>query len=672
MLDEDWCPIVQVHGLFQDIKGVAGMGDAPRCGLLMELYGVSLYDVLHKSQHALVELQRGRPLPPFTNESKRTVARNVASACRYLHDLGIMHRDLKDCNVLVDPGNKYRAKLTDFGASAQACVLPVAAMLTLRGAGTSKNTRQVFQQETAGTTHTLAPEALLAQDVADESVAQADKELDYRAIDVYAYGILLCALWDHDEEDQRRHIKRYIKAGGDLERQMALGCKHHVRDRDAHPPHGLRPAIPPMLERHPKYPDVAHDPVHGMPPLFVELMEDCWHFDPDERPSFSGICKRLKRELRHEASLGTPLAAAASLPASERLRVMLNVSYSPKIAWGQPECVFTLAARVENHGTAVNLTDGVAGDVITHTFPFLACAGESVSLHLSHSLYAGDTPRPEDTWVGEADCADLLTNIQAGEAPQELPERKMVLRPHWSAPVALTQNAAASGAAVALFVKISRTPAPGAADSRPKARNLGVVQLALQSQSGVLSRSNSAKMPNRLPRPLREERHWQDCQVFISYRDSETGVTGSNFAFRLQEALETAGYSVFCYGSLLKVPQNRWLSPFTDGVQVCKAFIPICSPEYGDLDQAPWSAAELLHAVREQKRAPEGWPRIIPIRHHGAYPPSAEINVIAGLEEFDCVPDQDEYCKTPEARRMKLDDVWQLVIARLEDADVKP
>jgi hypothetical protein len=203
--------------------------------------------------------------------------------------------------------------------------------------------------------------------------------------------------------------------------------------------------------------------------------------------------------------LGVPLAAAVSPPASERLRVMLNVSYSPKIAWGQPECVFTLNTTVESHGTPVTLTEGVDGDVITHTFPFLVCAGESVSLHLSHSLYAGDTPRPEDTWVGKADCARLLTNIQAGEAPQELPERKMALKPSWGVPGA---QSATKGAAVALFVKVVRTPAPGAADSSPKPRSLGVLQVELQPRDGV-ARHNSAKLPNRVSSAIRRERNWR-------------------------------------------------------------------------------------------------------------------------------------------------------------------
>lgn len=580
----------------------------------------------------------------------------------------------------------------------QACALPVthaAAALTPRAAGTSKNTRQVIQQESAGTTHTLAPEALLAQDPFDDRVKEADKELDYRAIDVYAYGILLCALWDKDDEQlgPRRHIP--LPAGTmdlkeeKLEREMYLACKDHVRDMETYPPHGLRPAIPPMLERHRDFPNVAHnpDPKRGMPPLYVKLMDECWRYDPDERPSFSGICKRFKQELREEEEKQVELRRKESLskpvvpvPASERLRVMLNVSYCPKVAWEQSKCVFTLNTKVESHGTITMKPtgvdgetakhtfldgDGVDGDKAKYTFPFLVSTGDSVSLQLSYSLYDGDVPRPEDTWVGEAACSDLLTNIQG---PQVLRERKMALEPYWDAPAALTQKAATKGAAVALIVKIKRTTAAGV--SKPLV-NLGVLQVELLPKDGV-PRLSSVRKLSRVSTVVREDCSWKDNQVFISYRESETGLKGSNFAFRLQEALESVGYSVFCYGALFKVPQNRWISPFTDGVQLCQAFIPICSPEYGDLDLAPWCAAELLHAVREQERAPVGWPRIIPIRHHGAYPPSDEIAVIAGLGGYKCVPDQKEYRKTPEARRMKLHDVWQLVIARLEDAGIKP
>ncbi len=70
----------------------------------MENFGYSLWKILHPSLDPLVatlEAQRGKPLPAFCDRCRDRVARNVASACRYLHDVGIMHRDLKDQNVLV-------------------------------------------------------------------------------------------------------------------------------------------------------------------------------------------------------------------------------------------------------------------------------------------------------------------------------------------------------------------------------------------------------------------------------------------------------------------------------------------------------------------------------------------------------------------------------------------
>jgi serine/threonine protein kinase len=91
----------------------------------MENFGYSLYKVLHPSVDPLVRtLEEARraagvkewQLPPFCDVCRARVARNVASACRYLHDVGIMHRDLKDANVLVRAGRRGAA-----GALRQAC-----------------------------------------------------------------------------------------------------------------------------------------------------------------------------------------------------------------------------------------------------------------------------------------------------------------------------------------------------------------------------------------------------------------------------------------------------------------------------------------------------------------------------------------------------------------------
>lgn len=81
-LDERWCPLVQLHGLFY----------SPRVGLLMERFGVSLYSMLRDADQRAAFERFNRA---HADEGAATIAANVASACRYLHDIGMMHRDLK-------------------------------------------------------------------------------------------------------------------------------------------------------------------------------------------------------------------------------------------------------------------------------------------------------------------------------------------------------------------------------------------------------------------------------------------------------------------------------------------------------------------------------------------------------------------------------------------------
>ena len=672
VLDEAWCPIVQVHGLFTDIDELPN--SPRRCGLLMELYGVSLYDVLQKSQHNLVckrlKQYEEKGLPPFHNEERITVAQNVASACRYLHDLGMLHRDLKDMNVLVDPGNDYKAKLTDFGAP-HMFPLPLrlgkgrrgpgsASEHAKRNAGTSKNTREALQRQVVGTAHTLAPEALLAADGGHSIIDQADKTLDYRAIDVYAYGILLCALWD-GSNDQSRHIPLDGTS-------MINACRRHVCDTKTYKPDGLRPALPERSEQR----ELTND---NMPKEFEELMKDCWRFYPEMRPTFSTICKRLKK-LRQASQAADELVASLSSQQSSKLRVVLNVTYNPKISWEQPECVFELNAIVESPDKPLPTpVHGVTDDIASYSFPFLVCVGESVEIKFVHVF--GDV---ESTWFssgsrdGESIMATkLLTNIQ-GRADMQA-AAPIVVKPDWGKPKAQQTTA---GAPLALMLRATRTQSSSLVS---ESVNLGVLQVELLPKDGVVPHiqrapPSSARRLNRMSTGLRQSLNWKDCQVFLSYRDQETGLKGSNFAFRLQEALEFHGYTVFCYGAVLKAG-HHWVSPFNDGVNVCEAFIPICSPEYGDMELAPWTTAELLQAARERAtNGRNGLPHIIPIRHHGTYPPKNCAALADILEEYYpyVVPDQEEmeHGGRREARLMKLDDVWQLVIARLQDAGVVP
>ena len=637
VLDEDWCPIVQVHGLFESItpsdarqfrlleqKMLDKTDDEvlrllatarPRAGLLMECYGISLYDALRETQLQMHERRLGRPLARITNKGRVTVARHVASACRYLHDLGMSHRDLKDQNVLVEPSSGFRAKLTDFG--------------------TSKGTRAVLHGEVAGTAHTLAPEALKITNPF-RRLDVSDKELDYKPVDVYAFGILLCALWDGGE-DARRHMS----VQGDTALDEVNAFYNHVKDRVTFPPEGGRPKA--------KFNDssLPEEP-HRMPPMYVELMQECWRFEPDRRPTFSAICNRLKGELRRN-SLSAQSSAALSSAAStasltaDAARVVLSVEYQPRLAVLN-NCELRMRVLVQPREAPLELTDEVREGVATFSFPFLARVGQRVAVRVTR-VWGDDI----NSWLGEASCADLFGALPP--LPQ-LPlqcEQVLSLTPTWVAAPKLP----AEGVPVACRLCIKRLD-EGVDASAVKDINLGVLQLHLLPEGLVRTASRCL---DRMPTMLRC-RHYN---VVVSYRETETGIAGSNFAFRLQEALETEGYSVFCYGAAVAAGQ-RWLSPFNNGVQACDVFIPICSPEYGDLDKAPWSAAELLQAVRAFRR--DGKPAIIPIRHHGEYPSA---DTLAQLQEFECVPDQRVFHRTPEARRMKYDDVWQLVIARLRE-----
>ena len=175
------------------------------------------------------------------------------------------------------------------------------------------------------------------------------------------------------------------------------------------------------------------------------------------------------------------------------------------------------------------------------------------------------------------------------------------------------------------------------------------------------------------------------------------GLNGSNFVFRLQEALERAGKSVFCYANMHG--PRRWLHPLLHGAPACRVFMPVCSPQYGDLDAAPWGAAELLHAAAAADRGDAtggaagdgGGPAILPVWHSGAaFPPNEDTESLlrtrdAGGPALPAVPDAHLYGYGPEAlgmgggggaasasargaRAMPLQDVFVVVLDALERA----
>ncbi len=100
------------------------------------------------------------PVLPFVLKAK--MAYQTAKGMHFLHSSGIVHRDLKSMNLLLD--NKWNVKVSDFG------------LTKFRAEMKKRSGAQV------GSIHWTAPEIL------DDS---ADVDVDYVLTDVYSFGVIL-------------------------------------------------------------------------------------------------------------------------------------------------------------------------------------------------------------------------------------------------------------------------------------------------------------------------------------------------------------------------------------------------------------------------------------------------------------------------------------------------
>ena len=119
----------------------------------------SLFHVLHETD---IETEGGTENKPVPLSQKLQWARDIADGMRFLHHSGLIHRDLKTANVLVDEAG--RCKIADFGMS------------KFREQSMSHVTGMV------GTVAWTAPEVLLGG------------AMMYQSADVYSYGVILWEL----------------------------------------------------------------------------------------------------------------------------------------------------------------------------------------------------------------------------------------------------------------------------------------------------------------------------------------------------------------------------------------------------------------------------------------------------------------------------------------------
>ncbi|KAK2191363.1 hypothetical protein NP493_53g04022 [Ridgeia piscesae] len=231
-----------------------------------------------REPYVLTEFVEGECLKDLLNVKRQTshlLTRNIdiciqaAEGMAYLHDALLLHRDLRSANILVSPDGN--AKVVDFG-----------------------HTRfvQQFRQEcerdecycnkaTSAIPASLrwtAPE-ILRDPTADES----NTDVFTPSCDVYSYGMVL---WEvvtscdpfNDVEDESQVMELVIK--------------------------GMRPST---------------DTVTKVPPEYLSLMEECWDDDPDQRPTFKSLLKRLKSILQ---SLSNETAIKRSLGDSHTMQYL--------------------------------------------------------------------------------------------------------------------------------------------------------------------------------------------------------------------------------------------------------------------------------------------------------------------------------------------------------------
>jgi hypothetical protein len=490
-----------------------------------------------------------------------------------------------------------------------------------------------------GTLPYSSPELLRAGACASD----AAPDLDYRSVDAYAYGILLCELWSDGRSPFRDMPRPYREEVMDLLAAVAND--------------GWRPAVP-----------------EGMPAAYASVMQLCWRAAPAERCGFDAVCNlfaALPPPPAAAAAAATPTAAATPphsplgctwsaastmsgissssshgggaqqqalarrtsmtslspflLQPPPRCTARLRLRYTPSLPRGAA-CELWLrftvddseggggssaAAAAEEFGRASSVaTDGALDEhgCVCLQFVFHVARGDAVTLQLAPA--EGCEP-----WLGGGAC-----ELAAGAAGETL----LTWAPAWhAAPAALPP----SGVPAALSVAVERTSAAAAAaaaafatgSGTPRRRALPpiVSRRMLGSLSLLLAPAGLRRTLSRLPSLLAPRGR---ADIMLSYRDRETGLFSNNgYAFHLQAALEALGFTVFCYATSVRAGA-AWVNVLSHGIQACDAFVCLCSPTYGDFDISPWTSNELVQAARAFRAT--GRPAIVPLWHHGEYPPA--------------------------------------------------
>nr|GMC84247.1 protein kinase and PP2C-like domain-containing protein [Ipomoea batatas] len=224
------------------------------------------------------------------------VSSKLAKALQYLHTLGIVHRDVKPANILLD--RNLQPHLADFGLVEYKRNLKQVSIENWKSTG--KPTGGFHKRNMVGTLIYMAPEVLR-------------KEIHTEKSDVYSFGISVNELLTG--------VVPYTDLRAEAQAHTVLEMNYTEQQLTAAVvSEGLRPVL--------AGPDLS------APASLVSLISRCWDADPQSRPSFDDIVMELDSIMEHEIGVSNGENASAKSSISQGVPQGINPQgYQESINW---------------------------------------------------------------------------------------------------------------------------------------------------------------------------------------------------------------------------------------------------------------------------------------------------------------------------------------------------
>ncbi|KAL4341357.1 hypothetical protein GQ457_08G012920 [Hibiscus cannabinus] len=220
----------------------------------------------------------------------------LAKALQYLHNKGIVHRDVKPANVLLD--RNFSAHLADFGLAEYKKDLRRVTIENWRSSG--KPTGGFHKKNMVGTLIYMAPEIL-------------KKEIQTEKSDVYSFGVSINELLTG--------IVPYTDIRAEAQAHTVLEMNYTEQQLTAAVSSGLRPVLA-VIDS-------------GVPGSILSLIQKCWDANPQNRPSFDDIVLELDGILQQSKKIEKEVFSLQSISGGHQ--VIDSVSnlhtYQEKINW---------------------------------------------------------------------------------------------------------------------------------------------------------------------------------------------------------------------------------------------------------------------------------------------------------------------------------------------------